>query len=103
MFSTFYPSKIISIVKSVQLSKAVSLIFKMILVFLFQLIVAVTNDEVLRLEDLYKRGIRNGAKGLTFLSKSEIKEVEPYCQVFIHQLKEMFLIFCVAHFIFPCS
>ena len=46
-----------------------------------QLIVAVTNDEVPRLEDLYQRGIMNGVKGLTFLSRKELKEVEPHCEV----------------------
>ena len=46
-----------------------------------QLIVAVTNDEVPRLEDLYQRGIMNGVEGLTFLSRKELKEVEPHCEV----------------------
>lgn len=45
-----------------------------------KLIVAVTDEEVPRLEELYKRGIQNGAKGLTFLSRSEIKEIEPHCE-----------------------
>ncbi|XP_065063255.1 L-2-hydroxyglutarate dehydrogenase, mitochondrial-like isoform X2 [Rhopilema esculentum] len=45
-----------------------------------KIIVAVTNEEVPRLEDLYKRGVTNGAKGLTFLSKSEMKELEPHCE-----------------------
>ena len=49
--------------------------------FCFQLIVAVTNEEVPRLEDLYQRGVLNGVKGLTFLSKKELKEVEPHCEV----------------------
>jgi len=45
-----------------------------------KLIVAVTNDEVPRLEDLYQRGIMNGVEGLTFLSRKELKEVEPHCE-----------------------
>eukprot|EP00794_Sanderia_malayensis_P020296 gene20297-22283_t len=45
-----------------------------------KLIVAVTDEEVPRLEDLYKRGIVNGVKGLEFLNKSQIKELEPYCE-----------------------
>ena len=40
-----------------------------------------TNDEVPRLEDLYQRGIMNGVKDLTFLSREELKEVEPHCEV----------------------
>ncbi|KAJ1480498.1 FAD dependent oxidoreductase-domain-containing protein [Baffinella frigidus] len=44
-----------------------------------KLIVAVTEDELPGLEQLYKRGVANGVKDLCFMSPAEFKKVEPHC------------------------
>jgi (S)-2-hydroxyglutarate dehydrogenase len=43
-----------------------------------KLVVAVTEDEIPRLDDLEKRGIENGLKGLKRLKGKELKDVEPH-------------------------
>lgn len=43
-----------------------------------KLIVAVNEDEIPRLEDLYRRGTENGAEGLRMVDKEEIAEIEPH-------------------------
>lgn len=43
-----------------------------------KLVVAVTQDEVPRLEELYRRGIANGLKGLRILEPSEFRKIEPH-------------------------
>lgn len=44
-----------------------------------KLIVATNRSEVLRLLDLYERGIKNGVKDITLLDSKEIKALEPHC------------------------
>ncbi|GFT72046.1 l-2-hydroxyglutarate dehydrogenase, mitochondrial [Nephila pilipes] len=48
-----------------------------------KLIVAVKNDELERLDALYKRAIENGVKDISLIDKDEIKQIEPN----IHGLK----------------
>jgi L-2-hydroxyglutarate oxidase LhgO len=43
-----------------------------------KIIVATAQDEIPRLEELYKRGTGNGLDGLRFISSEEIRELEPY-------------------------
>ncbi|XP_072170956.1 L-2-hydroxyglutarate dehydrogenase, mitochondrial-like [Diadema setosum] len=45
-----------------------------------KLIVAIKEEELPRLEALYKRGQENNVPGLRMLNADEIKEVEPYCK-----------------------
>ncbi|XP_063295591.1 L-2-hydroxyglutarate dehydrogenase, mitochondrial [Pelobates fuscus] len=45
-----------------------------------KLIVAVENQEVPRLQELYKRGLLNNVPGLRVIGPKEIKEKEPYCR-----------------------
>lgn len=42
-----------------------------------KLIVAINNQEVEDLEALFKQGLENGVEGLQFLSKDEVKKIEP--------------------------
>eukprot|EP01112_Ceratiomyxa_fruticulosa_P014644 TRINITY_DN4211_c0_g2_i1.p1 TRINITY_DN4211_c0_g2~~TRINITY_DN4211_c0_g2_i1.p1 ORF type:complete len:340 (-),score=51.69 TRINITY_DN4211_c0_g2_i1:39-1058(-) len=44
-----------------------------------KVIVAVKDEELPRIEALYKRGIENGVKGLKMLDAQELKEKEPHC------------------------
>lgn len=44
-----------------------------------KIVVATAEEELPRLEELYRRGIANGMKGLRFLRPDEIKEIEPCC------------------------
>ncbi len=44
-----------------------------------KLIVAVTPDEVERLDGIYQRGLENGIEDLSLLNADQIKEYEPYC------------------------
>ena len=44
-----------------------------------KVIVALTPDELPRLEDLYERGVDNGVPGLRKITAEEIKEFEPHC------------------------
>ena len=44
------------------------------------MIVAVEENEVERLEGLYKRALENGCT-VELIEKDKIKEIEPYCQV----------------------
>jgi L-2-hydroxyglutarate oxidase len=43
-----------------------------------KLVVAVTEDELPRLEELYKRGVQNGLTGLKKFDRKQIKQREPY-------------------------
>lgn len=43
-----------------------------------KLVVATTNEEVPRLQVLYKRGQQNGLKGLSLLGPERLREVEPH-------------------------
>jgi (S)-2-hydroxyglutarate dehydrogenase len=43
-----------------------------------KLVVAVTEDELPRLEELYRRGISNGLSGLKQLDRNQLKKYEPY-------------------------
>lgn len=45
-----------------------------------KVIVAVNDSQIQDMENLYQRGIDNGLEGLKKLSKSEIKEKEPYVE-----------------------
>ncbi len=46
-----------------------------------KLIVAVENQELPRLEELYSRGIKNNVPDIQMIDGAKIKEIEPYCQV----------------------
>lgn len=46
-----------------------------------QLIVAVEQEEVPRLEALYERGMKNNVRDLSIIDAKEIREREPYCRV----------------------
>ena len=43
-----------------------------------KLIVAISDEDKIRLNDLYERGIANKVKGLRLVDKEEIKEIEPH-------------------------
>jgi L-2-hydroxyglutarate oxidase LhgO len=44
-----------------------------------KVIVASTEDEVPRLEDLYRRGQANGVEGLELIGPERLREIEPHC------------------------
>ncbi len=44
-----------------------------------KIVVATSVKELERLDDLYRRGLANGLKGLRFLNSKEIQEIEPHC------------------------
>ena len=44
-----------------------------------KIVVATTHAELPGLEELYRRGVANGLKGLRFLQPTEIREIEPHC------------------------
>jgi L-2-hydroxyglutarate oxidase LhgO len=44
-----------------------------------KVIVAVTDDELPRLENLYQRGAANGVEGLEMIGPDRLREIEPYC------------------------
>ena len=46
----------------------------------FQLIVAVEEEEVERLDGLYERALENGCT-VEMIGQEKIKEIEPYCTV----------------------
>jgi len=46
-----------------------------------QLIVASNNGQVGALQRLYDRGKSNGVGGLTLVTKEEMKDIEPFCEV----------------------
>ena len=46
-----------------------------------QLIVAVEDEEVPRLMELWRRGQANGVQGLRLLEGDQIREIEPHCRV----------------------
>jgi L-2-hydroxyglutarate oxidase len=43
-----------------------------------KVIVAVNNDELGRLDNIYERGIANGLDKIRYISKEELKEIEPH-------------------------
>jgi L-2-hydroxyglutarate oxidase LhgO len=45
-----------------------------------KLVVAVSDDEVPRLEALYERGTANGVPGLRMLGREEFRQIEPHCE-----------------------
>ena len=47
----------------------------------FQVIVAVNNDEVTRLRNLYVRALTNEVPGIRLIDANELKQIEPHCQV----------------------
>jgi (S)-2-hydroxyglutarate dehydrogenase len=44
-----------------------------------KLVVATSDEEVPRLDQLHQRGIANGVPGLRMLSREEFREIEPHC------------------------
>ncbi|WP_222431553.1 L-2-hydroxyglutarate oxidase [Mucilaginibacter achroorhodeus] len=44
-----------------------------------KIIVATKEQEIDRLHSIYERGIANGLTGVKYISKEEIKEIEPHC------------------------
>ena len=44
-----------------------------------KLIVAVSDNELTRLDKLYERGVANGVKDLVYMSPAEFAKVEPHC------------------------
>ena len=46
-----------------------------------QLIVAVENEEVPRLQSLYDRGRENGVADLRLLDSTQLRDIEPHCRV----------------------
>jgi L-2-hydroxyglutarate oxidase LhgO len=44
-----------------------------------KVIVAVSEDELPRLQNLYERGTANGVQGLEMIGPERLKELEPYC------------------------
>lgn len=54
----------------------------LISVFLrLQLIVAVEQEEIPRLQALYERGMKNNVRDLSIVDAKGIREREPYCRV----------------------
>ncbi len=45
-----------------------------------KIVVATTEVELPRLDELHRRGVANGLTGLKYLSAAEIREIEPHCQ-----------------------
>jgi L-2-hydroxyglutarate oxidase len=44
-----------------------------------KIVVATTEVELPRLDELHRRGVANGLEGLRFLQPTEIREIEPHC------------------------
>jgi L-2-hydroxyglutarate oxidase len=44
-----------------------------------KIVVATTEVEVSRLDELHRRGVANGLEGLRFIQSAEIREIEPHC------------------------
>ena len=44
-----------------------------------KVIVAVNENEIPVMENIYQRGIQNGLSGIKIIAASEVKEIEPYC------------------------
>lgn len=44
-----------------------------------KIIVATKEEELERLDNIYKRGVENGLEGLKYISEKEIKDYEPHC------------------------
>ncbi|MCX7184849.1 MAG: L-2-hydroxyglutarate oxidase [Nitrosospira sp.] len=44
-----------------------------------KIVVATTEVEVSRLDELHRRGVANGLEGLRFIQPAEIREIEPHC------------------------
>ena len=49
-----------------------------------QVIVAVEENEIPKLKNLYERGLTNKVKDLKLIGPEELKEIEPYCKVNIY-------------------
>ncbi|WP_223606131.1 L-2-hydroxyglutarate oxidase [Chryseobacterium sp. OSA05B] len=45
-----------------------------------KIIVASSQEELLLLDNIYKRGVENGLKDLQYLSRDEFREIEPHCE-----------------------
>ncbi len=45
-----------------------------------KLVVAITEEELPRLQALYERGQANGVPGLRMLGREEFREIEPHCE-----------------------
>lgn len=52
-----------------------------IMYLLLKVIVAVNDNEVPTLKNLFDRGITNKVKGLKLIGPKELQEIEPYCKV----------------------
>lgn len=46
-----------------------------------KLVVAVTEKELSRLDELHRRALQNGVPDVQLINGDRIKEIEPYCQV----------------------
>lgn len=44
-----------------------------------KIVVATAEEEIPRLEELHRRGQANGLEGLAWLSKEQLREIEPHC------------------------
>ena len=44
-----------------------------------KIIVATKEEELERLDNIYKRGLENGLEGIKYINEKEIKEYEPHC------------------------
>ena len=51
------------------------------LTFTLQVIVAVDEEELPRLKQLYERGVENGVRDLRLIGAEELKQLEPHCRV----------------------
>ena len=49
--------------------------------FFWQVIVAVNDDEVSRLRNLYVRALTNEVPGVRLIDANELKQIEPHCRV----------------------
>jgi (S)-2-hydroxyglutarate dehydrogenase len=45
-----------------------------------KIIVATNEQEIPLLENIYSRGVQNGLKNLTYLTRDEFREIEPHCE-----------------------
>ena len=46
-----------------------------------KVIVAIDDDEIPRLKELYARGVENGVKGISLIDKTQLTKLEPNCKV----------------------
>lgn len=45
-----------------------------------KIIVATSHEELPLLDNIYKRGVENGLKGLEYFSREQFREIEPHCE-----------------------